>query len=133
MPDKDYLVPAGLGPPTAAFSHAIRCGETLYLAGQCAFDETNGIVGIGDPKKQAEQCWHNIDCVVRSAGGSVADIVKIQVFLKDIRYAEFEEEVRLGYFARDRLPACTLIQAANLGMYELLMEIDAIAVLRSRD
>jgi enamine deaminase RidA (YjgF/YER057c/UK114 family) len=126
---RQYLEPGGLATPPEPYSHAIRCGDTLYIAGQVAFDEQNQIVGIGDPRKQAEQVWRNIGLAVTAAGGTLADVVKITVFLKDVRHAPAEIGVRERLFERGRFPICTLVQAANLGLPELLMEIDAVAVL----
>jgi len=77
-----YLEPVGIAPPPDPYTHAIRAGDTLYVAGQVALDEQNRVVGIGDPKRQAEQVWNNLRLAVEAAGGRVTDIVKITVFLK---------------------------------------------------
>jgi enamine deaminase RidA (YjgF/YER057c/UK114 family) len=124
---RSYLEPGGVGPPTDPFTHVIVCGDTVYVAGQISLDEENNLVGIGDPAAQAEQCWRNIERCVKSAGCEVADIVKMTIFLKDIRHASTETTVRRRLFALDRLPVCTQVQVANLGFPELLMEIDVIA------
>ena len=124
-----YLEPDGIAPPPEPYSHAIRCGDTLYIAGQVAFDEQNRIVGVGDPRRQAEQVWRNIGLTVGAAGGTLADVVKITIFLKDIRHAPAEISVRERLFEPGRFPVCTLVQVANLGLAELLMEVDAVAVL----
>lgn len=127
--ERTHLEPNGLAPPPEPYSHAIRCGDTLYIAGQVAFDEQNQVVGIGDPRRQAEQVWRNIGLAVEAAGGTLADVVKITIFLKDVRDAGAEISVREGLFAPGRYPICTLVQVANLGLPELLMEVDAVAVL----
>jgi len=126
---RTYLEPDGLAPPPEPYSHAIRCGDTLYIAGQVAFDEQNRIVGVGDPRRQAEQVWRNIGLAVEAAGGALADVVKITIFLKDVRHAPAEISVREGLFEPGRFPICTLVQVANLGLPDLLMEVDAVAVL----
>jgi enamine deaminase RidA (YjgF/YER057c/UK114 family) len=126
---RQYLEPAGLAPPPEPYSHAVRCGDTLYIAGQVAFDENNQVVGDGDPRRQAEQVWRNIELTVKSAGGTLSNVVKMTIFLKDIRHATAEVEVRRQLFERDQFPICTQVQVANLGLPELLMEVDAVAVL----
>ena len=126
---RTYLNPDGLAAPPEPYSHAIRCGDTLYIAGQVAFDEQNRVVGIGDPRRQAEQVWRNIRLAVEASGGTLADIIKITVFLQDIRHAGAEISVREGLFTPGRFPICTLVQVANLGLPDLLMEVDAVAVL----
>jgi enamine deaminase RidA (YjgF/YER057c/UK114 family) len=125
--ERTYLEPADIAPPPEPYSHAVRCGDTLYIAGQVAFDEANRVVGVGDPRAQAERVWHNIRLAVEAAGGSVADVVKITIFLKDVRHAQAEIGVREGLFEPGRYPVCTLVQVANLGLPDLLMEVDAIA------
>lgn len=127
----EYLNPDTLAPPAAPFTYVVKCGSTAYLAGHVAFDEDNKVVGAGDARRQAEQCWDNIELAVEGAGGTLANVVKIQVFLKDIRFAEAEQAVRVERFRRIRtpLPACTLVEVSNLGTPELLMEIDAVAVI----
>jgi enamine deaminase RidA (YjgF/YER057c/UK114 family) len=127
--ERIYLEPDGLAPPPEPYAHAVRCGDTLYVAGQVAFDERNEIVGIGDPRRQAEQVWRNIELAVEAAGGTLADVVKITIFLKDIRHAAAEISVRQRLFESGRFPVCTQVQVANLGLPELLMEVDAVAVL----
>jgi len=127
--ERTYLEPDGLAAPPEPYSHAIRCGDTLYLAGQVAFDEQNQVVGAGDPERQAEQVWRNIGLAVEAAGGALADVVKITIFLKDVRHAPAEISVRERLFEPGRFPVCTLVQVANLGLPELLMEVDAVAVL----
>lgn len=127
--ERTYLDPDGLARPPEPYSHAVRCGDTLYIAGQVAFDERNQIVGIGDPGRQAEQVWNNIGLAVEAAGGTLADVVKITLFLKDVRHASAEISVRERLFEAGRFPVCTLVQVANLGLPDLLMEVDAVAVL----
>ena len=85
--NRQYLEPQGLGPPDEPYSHAVLCDATLYIVGQVAMDEDNNIVGIGDASRQAEQVWHNIRLAVEAAGGLINDIVKITIFLSDIRNA----------------------------------------------
>lgn len=127
--ERTYLEPDGLAAPPEPYAHAIRCGDTLYIAGQVAFDEHNEIVGIGDAHRQAEQVWRNIGLAVEAAGGTLADVVKITIFLKDIRHAPAEIAVRERLFEPGRFPVCTLVQVANLGLPDLLMEVDAVAAL----
>jgi len=127
--ERIYLEPDRVAPPPEPYAHAVRCGDTLYVAGQVAFDERNEIVGIGDPRRQAEQVWRNIELAVEAAGGTLADVVKITIFLKDIRHAAAEISVRQRLFEPGRFPVCTQVQVANLGLPELLMEVDAVAVL----
>src|SRR2546426_2965586 len=81
--ERTYLEPDGIAAPPEPYSHAVRCGDTVYIAGQVAFDEENNIVGVGDARKQAERVWHNIRLADEAGGGGRADAIKITNFLKD--------------------------------------------------
>src|SRR2546430_12798988 len=98
------------------------------MGGQGGFEDRNRTAGCGGRPRQAEQVWHNIRLAVEAAGGTLADVVKITVFLKDVRHAPAEISVRESLFQPGRYPICTLVQVANLGLPELLMEVDAVAV-----
>jgi enamine deaminase RidA (YjgF/YER057c/UK114 family) len=128
--ERTYLEPDGIAAPPEPYSHAVRCGDTVYIAGQVAFDEQNNIVGVGDARKQAERVWHNIRLAVEAAGGELADVIKVTIFLKDIRHAPDEIAVRQNLFKPGHFPICTQVQVANLGLPDLVMEVDAVAVLK---
>ena len=118
---------AGLCAPPEPYSYSVRAGDTLYLAGQVALDEQMQIVGttLGD---QARQVWKNIEAVLAASGATLADVVKINYFLADIRELPHEIAVRQTLFPADRMPAVTAVQVASLGLPGLLMEVDIIAV-----
>ena len=126
--DREHIVNAGIGTPPEPYVQVVKAGSTVYIAGQVALDENWELVGLGDPEKQAEKIWENLEKACVAAGGKASDIVKITVFHSDIRNAEAEMKVRARYFPEGKYPICTMVQAANLGLPDLLMEIDAIAV-----
>lgn len=117
----------GLCEPPEPYSYSVRAGDTLYLAGQVALDEQMQIVGttLAD---QARQVWKNIEAVLAASGATLADVVKINYFLADIRELPQEIEVRRTLFPPDRMPAVTAVQVASLGLPGLMMEVDIIAV-----
>jgi enamine deaminase RidA (YjgF/YER057c/UK114 family) len=116
----------GLCEPPEPYSYSVRVGNTLYLAGQVALDEQMQIVGatLGE---QARQVWKNIEAVLAASGATLADVVKINYFLADIRELPHEIAVRRTLFPADRMPAVTAVQVASLGLPGLLMEVDIIA------
>ena len=126
MPEFRSDVP-GLCEPPEPYSYSVRAGDTLYLAGQVALDEQMQIVGtnLGD---QARQVWKNIEAVLATSGATLADVVKINYFLADIRDLPQEIAVRRTLFDPERMPAVTAVQVASLGLPGLLMEVDIIAV-----
>ncbi|MEM2878708.1 MAG: RidA family protein [Candidatus Hadarchaeales archaeon] len=115
-------------PKTVGYSQAVRAGNMLFISGQISENAKGEIVGKGDFKKQARQVFENIKAVLKAEGGSMRDIVKITVHLTDIKNLQAFREVRGEYF-KDYYPASTLIEVNSLISDELMIEIDAIAVL----
>lgn len=118
----------GLCDPPEPYSYSVRAGNTIYLAGQVAFDEQMHIVGttLGE---QAVQVWRNIESVLTANGATLADVVKVTYYLQDIRELPSEIAVRQQLFAPGRMPAVTALQAAALGLPGLKVEVDVIAVI----
>lgn len=114
---------------TAGYSHAVQAGNTLYIAGQVAIDPEGTLVGEGNIEAQVEQVWRNLKSVLGYAGGSVDDIVKITVFTTDIAYRPAIAAARDAVFPNGRFPASTFLVVQSLARPELLVEIEAIAVL----
>ena len=117
-----------LSTPPEPYSHAIRAGNTIYLAGQVAFNREGEIVG-DTVEEQARQVWQNIADILEAAGSSVADVVKVTYIMQDIREIAEEFPVREEMFAGRPFPAVTAMQAAALGLPGLKMEVDVIAVM----
>ncbi|MXY76667.1 MAG: RidA family protein [Acidimicrobiia bacterium] len=124
----EAINPDGLSEPPEPYSHAVRAGDTVYLAGQVAFDSSGEIVGE-TTGEQAEQIWGNVAEILEACGGSVANIVKITYFCQDIRELPEEMEVRRRVFGGGPYPAVTACQAAALGLPGLKLEVDVIAVI----
>ena len=125
--DREHLQPSGVHAPPEPYSHAIRCGDLLIMAGQVAIDETGQVVGIDDPAAQFRQVWKNIRAVVESAGGTVLDIVKLTYYVRDVRWIEREMPIRKELFPDGRYPCTTVVGVKELGWPTLLMEFDAWA------
>jgi enamine deaminase RidA (YjgF/YER057c/UK114 family) len=129
MAEITYLEPASVAAPPEPYTHVIRAGAMVFVAGQVAFGSDGRLVGLGDPGRQAEQCWKNIEACLRAAGTDLAHVVKVVCFLADIRHVAHEIEVRRRLFPEGRRPAYTMVQVANLGREDLLFEIDVTAVM----
>ena len=120
------IQPPGLAkPPT--YTHVIRAGNTLYIAGQTASDEQGNVVGRGDINAQAIQVFENLKKALAAGGADFPQIVKLTVFLTDARYREAVSEVRRRYLG-ENLPTSTLVVVAGLANPDYLLEIEAIAV-----
>ena len=114
-----------------AFSSGVKAapGETLYISGQLARDDTLQLIGKGDIRAQTRQVLENIKKVLARAGGTVDDIVKVTVFVKDMSQFREIHDVRLEYFREEHLPASTMVQVSAFTLPDALIEIEAVAVL----
>jgi enamine deaminase RidA (YjgF/YER057c/UK114 family) len=113
-----------------AFSSAIkvRGGSLVFLAGMTPVDEQRRLVGAGNFDQQVEQVWSNMRVAMEKAGGRLADIVTMTVFLTDMRNGNRFIELRQRTFGRD-FPASALIGINELAVPGMLIEIQAIAAL----
>lgn len=108
---------------------AVVAGGVVYLRGQIGQDlETRESVGIGDVEAQAEKAMANIAMLLDEAGSSLADIVKIVVYIIDPRYREAVYRVT-GRWLKGVFPVSTGIVVSSLARPEWLVEIDATAVI----
>jgi reactive intermediate/imine deaminase len=104
-----------------------RVGELLFISGQAAIDMNGQIVGAGDFNAQAEQVFANLDRVLRAGGSSLANVIKVTIFLRDM--ANFQKIVELrGRYFTPPYPADTIVEVSSLYTPEALLEIEAIAV-----
>ena len=108
---------------------AVRAGDTIYLRGQVGQDlDSRESVGIGDVEAQAERAMANIAMLLDEAGGELADIVKVVVYLTDVRYREPVYRV-MGRWLKGVFPVSTGLVVTALARPEWVVEIDATAVL----
>lgn len=114
--------------PTAPYSQAVKVGNIVYLAGACGDDPvTEQIMGNGDIKIEAKYALENIKAAVEAAGGTMENIVKMNVFVKDIKMMKDFNEVYKTYFPVDP-PARIAMQITDLAGGANL-EIDGVAIL----
>lgn len=104
-----------------------RVGELVFISGQAAIDEDGEIVGIGDFDAQAKQVFANLDRVLRAGGSSLANVIKVTIFLRDMSNFPKIVELRGGYFTPP-YPADTIVEVTSLYSPDALIEIEAIAV-----
>jgi reactive intermediate/imine deaminase len=123
-----HVNPPELTKPTG-YTHVVKSntGTTIYISGQIAFDRDGKVVGAGDFRAQTIRVFENLKAALASAGATFADVVKVTTFLTDMKHAPILREVRAGYFGPNP-PAGTLVQVSALVIPELLIEIEAIAV-----
>ena len=109
-----------------AISPAWQVGDLLFLSGQTAIDEQGQIVGVDNFDAQLKQVFANIDRIIRAAGSSRDQIVKLTVYLTDMANVSKIVAARKTYFAPP-YPADTTVEVKALALPELMIEIDVIA------
>ena len=128
--DIRFLNPDGLFKPGTFSQIAITKGDkVVYISGQTARDPTSKIVSVGVVKGQAEKVFANLRTAIESVGGSMADIAKITTFVVNLQP---DDRVWIGEMVKKHFPkppAHTLVGISALAAPELLIEIEAIAVL----
>jgi enamine deaminase RidA (YjgF/YER057c/UK114 family) len=108
---------------------AVVAGNTVYLRGQIGQDlDTRDSVGIGDVAAQTERAMGNIAMLLQESGSALEDIVKIVVYLTDVRYREPVYQV-MGRWLKGVFPVSTGVVVTALARPEWVVEIDATAVI----
>lgn len=110
-----------------ALSQAIAVGEWLFVSGQAALDAQGHVVGAGDFLRQAECAFSNLGQVLQAGGASLDDVVKVTLFLTDMRHFPEVVELRRRFF-RPPYPADSIVEVKALALPDLMFEIEAIAV-----
>jgi reactive intermediate/imine deaminase len=114
------------------WSNAIRAGDMLFISGQVArpFEGGTGLVGKNE-YEQTRQIFSRIDRIIRAAGGTMDNLVKMTIFLVDIRNNTEVWRARREFFTGD-FPASTLVEVRALAKPDVLVEIEAVAWLGGR-
>ncbi len=109
-----------------AYSQATRAGDTVYLSGQIPLDPQTMKVVSDDPKEQIHQVLRNLSAVAEAAGGSLDDVVKLNVYLQDLSIFPLVNEVMAEYFTAP-YPARAAVGVASLPL-GVAVEIEGILV-----
>ena len=117
--------------PVGHFSQAIAVearGKLVFLSGMTARRPDGTIAGIGDVEAQTRQVCENLKSAVEAAGGTLDDICRVDVYVRNIEHFDRIHKVRRDYFKAPP-PASTMVEVTKMVSPEYLIEINAIAVL----
>jgi reactive intermediate/imine deaminase len=117
-----------LAEPISHYTDAVLAGDLLFVSGCIAVDAAGRLVGGDDVVAQARQVLANLEAVLAAAGATLRDVVKVTVFLTDVRDRAAVNEVRKERFGATR-PASTLVEVSRLAVDGARIEIEAVALI----
>jgi 2-iminobutanoate/2-iminopropanoate deaminase len=130
MPKKQ-IVSRKLAQPSGHFSQATiieATGRLLFLSGMVSNGPDGKVVGAGDISAQTRQVCENLKAAIEEAGGTLDDICRVDVYVRNMEHFEAIHKVRREYF-KAPAPASTMVEISKMTSPEYLIEINAIAVL----
>jgi enamine deaminase RidA (YjgF/YER057c/UK114 family) len=131
--DRQFINPPEIATPRG-YTHVVTVtgGKMVFIAGQVAFDSAGEIIGKGDLRAQATQVYTNLKAALAAAGATFTDVVKMNTYIVNYKAADLPiiREVRSQFFLQEHLPASTLVGVQALAIEGLLIEAEAIAVVK---
>lgn len=128
---KEQITSDKLAKPNGHFSQATTIeakGKLVFISGMTARAADGSITGIGDVEAQTRQVCENLKAACEAAGGSLDDVVRVDVYVRNIEHFATIHKVRAEYF-KAPVPASTMVEVSKMVSAEYLIEISAIAVL----
>ena len=116
-------------PNPAGYSHVVKDGKTVYVAGQVARNSDGKTVGVGDFSSQAEQVFKNVQGALEAVGSDMSCIMKLNVFMTHREDIPAYRVARAKFVPDDALPVSTLILCSGLADPDFRIEVEVIATI----
>ena len=128
-PVANFVNPDTMHRPTG-YTHVVEvtAGRPVYISGQVAFDRTGTLVGPGDIRAQARHVFDNLAAALHAVGASFEQLAKLTFYLVDATQLPAVREVRDQYVNTARPPASTAVEVRRLVLDDLLIEVEAVAI-----
>jgi 2-iminobutanoate/2-iminopropanoate deaminase len=124
--------PASVSLPKG-YSHSVKIDlgncSMIIISGQVALDKDGNLIGKNDLAKQTEQVFANIKNIITESGGTMNDLVRIGVYMLDVTQVQAFRDVRNRFINQQTPPTSTLVQVSKLVRDDLLIEIEATAII----
>ena len=120
-----HMTPDNYAPFNIALGY--RVGNLVFVSGQAAIDDQGKVVGAGNFDAQAEKAFDNLRRVLEAGGSSMKKIVKVNIYLTDMANFPKIVALRAGHFSKP-YPADTIVEVRGLALKELMIEIEAMAL-----
>ena len=132
--ERKYLNPPTLLQPRG-YTHVVTVdggGKMVFISGQVAVDKDGKLVGPGDLKTQIRQAASNLKLALQAAGATASDLVKTNTYIVNYKQADYSalREARAELFPSGEPPASTLVGVTSLAVDGLMVEMEAIAVVK---
>ena len=128
---KQQITSSKIRQPSGHYSHATMVearGRLVFISGMTAQRADGTIAGIGDIEAQTRQVCENLKSAVEEAGGTLDDVCRVDVYVRNMEHFQAIHDVRKQYF-KPPLPASTMVEINKMTSPDYLIEINAIAVL----
>jgi enamine deaminase RidA (YjgF/YER057c/UK114 family) len=130
---KHIPAPDGVAPGAGYTQVVTGTGRLVAVSGQVALDQYGNVVGPGDAAVQALQVFENLHRCLASAGATFSDVVKLTFFVTDVAHLPAVRKARDQYVDVENPPASTAVQVAALFRPELVLEVEALALVAQPD